>query len=90
MDPNSIEDLLRVQRMMASKIMDESSMDAKIKLYDLIREMPTGKNKTLQIEQIIIVAREEGFAENETLNMIDELEKDGFIKHTGQGSVILT
>lgn len=90
MDQNSFNDLLRVQRMMASKIMDETAMDAKIKLLDLLREIPTGKNKNIQIEQIIIVAEEEGFSENDVRSMLDELERDGMVKQTSNSTVILT
>ena len=90
MDQNSFDDLLKVQRMMASKILDESSMDYKIRLYDMIREMTTSKNKTIQVEQIIVEASTEGFSESETLTMLDELERDGLLKYTSQGTIILT
>lgn len=75
---------------MASKIMDETSMDAKIRLYNLIREMTTGKNKTIQVEEIIIEAGAQGFIEAEVLPLLDELKIDGMIRDAGDGSIALT
>lgn len=90
MDQSSFEDLLRIQRMMASKIIDESSMDAKIKLLDTIRSLATGKNNQIPIEHIILEAESEGVQENETMLMLDELKRDGMLVDRGDGFVQLT
>jgi len=90
MDQTSFDDLLKIQRMMASKIMDESSMDTKIKLLSLIREMVTGKNKQISVEHIIIEAQSEGIQEYETMAVLDELKRDRMIIDKGEGFISLT
>lgn len=89
MKPNDFDDLLKIQRMMASKIMEESSVDSKIKLMDLLRELTGPKNKKLQTEEVLIEAQMRGFGENETLRLLEELLKDGFIKSPSEGFIIL-
>lgn len=89
MKPNDFDDLLKIQRMMASKIMEESSVDSKIKLMDLLRELTGPKNKKLQTEEVLIEAQMRGFGENETLRLLEELLKDGFIKSPSEGFITL-
>ncbi len=90
MNPNDFDDLLKIQRMMASKIVEESSVDSKIKLMDLLREMAGSKNKKIQVEEIIIESQTQGFSESETLRLLEELLKDGFISSPEDGFVKLS
>ncbi len=72
------EELLKIQRNMASRLMQENQTDNKIKFYNLIRDI-----KPSLKEQIILIAEEEGFSESEVLNLLDELEKDKMIIQDG-------
>ena len=87
MNPNDFDDLLRIQRMMASKLMEENTVDSKIKMMDLLREMSGSKNKKLQVEEVIIEAGAQGFSESETLRVLEELLKDKFIMSPEDGFV---
>jgi hypothetical protein len=89
MDQTSFDDLLRVQRMMASKIMDETSMDTKIKLLDILRDIVPGKNKAISIEHVILEAEREGIIENEVIAILDDLIRDGMVREAGDSSIIL-
>ena len=89
MNPNDFDDLLRIQRMMASKIMDESNVDSKIKIMDLLREMAGSKNKKLQVEEILIETQAQGFGEGETIRILEDLLKDKFITSPEEGFVKL-
>lgn len=89
MDPSSFDELLKVQRMMASKIIDESSMDLKINLLDLLRDLPTGKKGTISIEQIIVSAQMEGIMESDVLRVLDELKKDHMVSEPELGFIKL-
>ena len=89
MNPNDFDDLLRIQRMMASKIMEESNVDSKIRIMNLLRDMSGSKNKKIQVEEIIIEAQSEGYNENETLRILEELVKDKFITIPEEGFVKL-
>jgi DNA replicative helicase MCM subunit Mcm2 (Cdc46/Mcm family) len=77
--PDDFNDLLRIQRMMASTIIQESSVDSKIKLLDLINKLVTDRNRKVQTETVLIEAENEGFSEAEVLHLIDELIEDNLI-----------
>ena len=88
MNQKDFEEILKIQRMMASKIMEESTTDSKIKMLELIRNLATNKNKKIHVEEIIHESNYEGFSEDETIKLIEELIKDktliipeeGFVK----------
>lgn len=90
MDENEFGELLRIQRMMASRIIEETTVNNKIKLLDLVNKLLTDRNKKIQKETIIIEAQLDGFSEVDTLRIIDELVSDkllyepepGYIKRT--------
>ena len=90
MNPNDFDDLLKIQRMMASKIMEESSVDSKIAMMDLLREMAGSKNKRLQVEEIVVESRARGIGEAETIRGLEELLKDKFITSPEDGFVKLS
>ena len=85
MNEEEFQDLMRQQRMLAQSIVQESSTDSKIKLLDIINELVTPKNKKIQIESVILEAANQGFTENETITLIDELKKDHVVYETEQG-----
>ncbi len=89
MEPNDFEELLRIQRMMASRIVEESTTDAKIKLYNLISNITTGKKKRIPLEQIIIVAEEEGFTEREVMRILEELKADHMVSEPEEGFIMI-
>lgn len=89
MNPNDFEELLRTQRMMASKILEENSFDAKIKLLEIIRNMTTSKNKKIHTEAVIYEAQLEGLSEGDILGFLEELKRDNLISEPDEGFVKL-
>lgn len=89
MNPSDFEELLRTQRMMASKILEENSFDAKIKLLEIIRNMTTSKNKKIHTEAVIYEAQVEGLSEGDILNFIEELKSDNLIIEPEEGFIRL-
>ncbi len=87
MDNNDFNDLLRIQRMMASRIIEESSVDDKIKLLDLVNKLVTDRNRKVQKETILLEAQMEGFSENETLRLLEELIVDNLLIEPEMGYV---
>ena len=90
MDPNDFEELLKTQRMMMSKIQEENTFDAKIKLLDIIRNMTTSRNRKIHTEAVILEAQLEGLSEGDTLRVLDELKDDNLIIVPEEGFVKLT
>lgn len=87
MDQNDFNDLLRIQRMMASRIIQETTVDNKIKLLDLVNKLVTDRNRKVQKETIIYEAGAEGFSEDETLRLLDELISDNMLTEPEAGYV---
>ena len=71
--------------MVAMRIVQETSVDNKIKLLDIINGLVTDKNKKIQIEQVVIEAVNEGFTEHEVYDLIDQLKQDHLIYETAPG-----
>ncbi len=79
MEESDFDELMRIQRFMASRIVQESEMDAKIKLLDLINEMHQDKKGRISKEKLLVEAGMQGFSENEVERLIEELKRDHFI-----------
>jgi DNA replicative helicase MCM subunit Mcm2 (Cdc46/Mcm family) len=90
MNPSDFEELLRTQRMMASKIIEENSFDAKIKLLEIIRNMTTSKNKKIHTEAVIYEAQVEGLSEGDIIGFLDELKRDNLVIEPDEGFIKLT
>ena len=87
MDNNDFNELLRIQRMMAGRIIQESSVDNKIKLLDLVNKLVTDRNRKVQKETVILEAQAEGFSEEETTRLLDELIEDDMLAEPEAGYV---
>ena len=83
------DEILRVQRMMASKVMAEASMDMKINLLEIIRNLVSGKKSKIQVEQVLYEAHIEGISEADALRMIDDLKRDNLIVEVEPGYIKL-
>ncbi|MCF7866043.1 hypothetical protein K9L67_01745 [Candidatus Woesearchaeota archaeon] len=90
MDPTSFDEIMRVQRMMASRVMNESSMDSKIKLLGVLRDLSTGPNAKIMREHIIYESQMEGIMESEVMRLLEELKNDDMVQETPEGDIILT
>ena len=69
-------EILKIQRNIASRLHVEEQMDNKLKLFDLIRSF---NKKKVQTEQVILESRYSGFSESDTLALLEDLEKDGYL-----------
>jgi hypothetical protein len=74
---SNFEELLKIQRLAADRLMRETEVDSKIKFLDLIRSI--GKSRKVQTEQILVAAYDEGYSEQESLNLIDQLISDDYV-----------
>jgi DNA replicative helicase MCM subunit Mcm2 (Cdc46/Mcm family) len=87
LDHNDFNELLRIQRSMASRIIQESAVDNKIKLLDLVNKLVTDRNRKVQKETVILEAQAEGFTEDEAIGLIDELIEDNLLIEPETGYV---
>jgi len=87
MDEANFNELMRIQRMVASRIVQESEVDTKIKILDIISDMDHGKNTPLVKESIIIEAIAQGVTEAEAVDILSKLITDHLIKEPKEGFV---
>lgn len=87
MDQNDFNDLLKIQRMMASRLMEESTVDNKIKLLDVINRLVTDRNRKVQKETVLVQAQEEGFSDEEASRLIQTLLDERLIVEPEPGYV---
>ena len=79
MEESDFEEIMRVQRMMASRIVEEQETDSKIRIMSIINELVTDKKKIIQKEAVLVEAQAEGFSEKEVERLLESLENDNFI-----------
>ena len=86
MDSSNFNELMRIQRMVASQIAEESDQDTKIQVMTMINELSAGKDR-IPIESLIIEAGIEGISEDTVLKLVDQLKRDGIIRIPEEGFI---
>ena len=88
MDHNSFEELLKIQRLTAGRIIEEQQVDNKIQLLQIIQGMIPSSGK-IQKEAVILEALQEGMNEDELETLFENLKQDHLIKES-EGYIILS
>jgi len=89
MREEEFDELMRVQRSMASMLRRENDIDRKVKLMSIIQGLNPDKKGRILTAQIAHEAENEGFSEEELDGLIDGLEEDGYLKKVDHGIMIL-
>lgn len=79
LDESEFEHLLRVQRQMATAIINDVEMDTKIKILNMLDDMTKGKRKKIQMEQVLIECQIEGINERDARETIEKLKGDNLV-----------
>ena len=86
---DDFERLMEIQRMTATRIRQESEVDNKIKVLDILNDLTATKGKKIQVEEVIIEAGIQGLGESEVMAVLDSLKSDGMIREPEVGYVQL-
>lgn len=78
LDDTEFDEVMRLQKQLASTMMNEYELDAKIKLLVIFDEV-IGKRKKIQTEELIVEAENQGMTEIEITATIEKLKKDGIL-----------
>lgn len=89
MDDSDFDRLMEIQRMTAASIRQESEVDNKIKILDILNGLTATKGKKIQVEEVIIEAGIQGLAEAEVMSTLDALKADRMVKEPEIGYVQL-
>ncbi len=90
MDEASFEELLRIQNRMASLVAREAEVDIKIKILTVIDDITGNKKKKIQVEHVVIEAKNQGLSEREAVNTIEKLIDDGILAMPEEGYIVKT
>lgn len=88
MKPDDFDEVLRIQRMMSERVMQEQRTDHKITVLNALNELGADK-KPVQIEAVIIEVQNRGVSAQQTQNLLEELSKEHMIARNKQGYVRL-
>jgi hypothetical protein len=89
MREEELDELMRLQRSMATRLRQENALDRKVKLLSIIQGLNPDRKGRILSEQIMVESVNEGFVEDEVDRLLDELETDGYLKRVDQGIMML-
>ena len=78
LDESEFDEVIKLQKQLASSMVDDFELDSKIKILTLLDEI-VGKKKKVQTEKMLIEAENQGMSEMEVMATIEKLKKDGLI-----------
>ncbi len=81
--------LMEIQRRTASRIRQETEVDNKIKILDIMNNLSALKGKKVQVEAIILEAGMQGMSEDDTIATLDSLKRDRLVIEPEVGYVKL-
>jgi len=84
LDGTDFEDVMRLQKRLASSMLDEFELDSKIKVLTIFDEI-AGSKKKVQTEKLMIEAENHGMGEFEITSIIEKLKRDGLLFEPQQG-----
>ena len=80
-----VDDIMRLQRSMASRVVEENEMDLQMKILEIIQSLVPNAQKQIQKAKILTVAEMEGISYEDTTRILKTLENMGYIKQVSPG-----
>jgi len=78
LDGSEFDDVMRLQKQLASSMLDDFELDSKIKILTIFDEL-VGSKKKIQTEKLLIEAEHHGMSEFEIASIVDKLKRDGLL-----------
>jgi len=78
LDGSEFDDVMRLQKQLASSMLDDFELDSKIKILTIFDEL-AGSKKKIQTEKLLIEAEHHGMSEFEIISIVDKLKRDGLL-----------
>ncbi len=83
MSRESFDEIMDLQRKLASRVVQENEMDLQLKLLDIMNSVVKDKNKQVSAAQILTVAHLEGIDEDQASRILRTLEDMGYVRRVG-------
>ena len=78
LDGSEFDDVMRLQKQLASSMLDDFELDSKIKVLTIFDEL-AGNKKKIQTEKLLIEVEHHGMSEFEITSIIEKLKRDGLL-----------
>ncbi len=78
-DRLDFDEIMRIQNLMAAHIAQESEVDIKLKIIEVVQSLLGQNKKFIQIEEVIVEAGYDNIDENTVIDVLDQLHKDKMI-----------
>jgi DNA replicative helicase MCM subunit Mcm2 (Cdc46/Mcm family) len=78
LDGSEFDDVMRLQKQLASSMLDDFELDSKIKVLTIFDEL-VGSKKKMHTEKLLIELEHRGMGEFEAMSIIEKLKKDGLL-----------
>lgn len=79
MNDDDFQEILRVQQLMAQRLMQERKTDNTVSLLEVVRELTENGRRKVHTEAVLIEAQSAGILEREATNLLDELQRNNLI-----------
>ena len=80
-----VEEIMNLQRRMASRVVQENEMELQLRVLEIVNSLQTNANKQLQKAKILTVAEMEGISAEDTTRILKTLEDFGYIRQVSPG-----
>lgn len=87
--PDDFNEMLRIQRMMSDRVMQEQRTDHKITVLNALQELGAS-SKPVQVEALFLEIQNHGVSADEAQNLLEELRTDNLVSRVRAGYVQLT
>lgn len=87
LDESEFEELMKKQKDMAARIVQESDTDNQIRMISIYDSLVKPKEKKVQVELLLIEAQHEGLSEREATQIIEKLKDIGIFFEPQPGYV---
>ena len=73
--------------MVRSRLRNEQQTDRKIELLSIINQLTSGPKNMVQVEQILVEARSQGYSNDEIHELLDKLIEENIIFESSPGFI---
>jgi predicted transcriptional regulator of viral defense system len=80
-----VEEIMNLQRKLASRVVQENEMELQLRLLEIINNLPLNANKQVQKAKILTVAEMEGISYDDATRALKTLEDMGYIRQISPG-----
>lgn len=86
MSRENFDEIMNLQRQLASRVVQENEMDLQLKMLDIFNSLVTDRNKQVTAAQILTEAEFQGIPEDQGARLLKSLEDLGYVKRSGPSS----